>query len=154
MHFSKQFVQTAPHNRLPAKACNLLNIFSSSLKSKYMSINISVPSEWKVLVSLFTNKMLSHVVNVTVHSVSFTWCKLWQQFGWQLLKCRRLHFLCMPYILSKVQIYTLVYVGYWLKETVSKFLNYWGCDRVQVPEVNTKSDTPIFFGTRTTGWHH
>ncbi len=28
VHFSKQFVQTAPHNRLPAKACNLLKIFS------------------------------------------------------------------------------------------------------------------------------
>ncbi len=30
-------------------------------------------------------KMLSHVVNITVHSVSITYCKLWQQFGWQLL---------------------------------------------------------------------
>ncbi len=29
----KQFVQTAPHNGFPAKACNLLTIFSSSLKS-------------------------------------------------------------------------------------------------------------------------
>ncbi len=37
VHFSKQFVQTAPHTGLPAKACNL---------------------------------MLSHVVNITVHSVS------------------------------------------------------------------------------------
>ncbi len=36
VHFSKQIVQTAPHNRLPAKACNLLKIFSSSLKSKYL----------------------------------------------------------------------------------------------------------------------
>ncbi len=36
VHFSKQFVQTAPHNRLPAKTCNLLKIFSSSLKSKYL----------------------------------------------------------------------------------------------------------------------
>ncbi len=46
-----------------------------------------VPSEWKVLVSLFTNKIkiLSHVVNITVHSVSIIWCKLWNQFGWQLL---------------------------------------------------------------------
>ncbi len=52
-------------------------------------MNISVPSEWKVLVSLFTNKivkMLSHVVNITVHSVSITWCKLWQQFRWQLMQ--------------------------------------------------------------------
>ncbi len=32
VHFSKQFVQTAPHNELPAKASNLLKIFSSSLK--------------------------------------------------------------------------------------------------------------------------
>ncbi len=29
-------------------------------------------------------KVLSHVVNITVRSVSITWCKLWQQFGWQL----------------------------------------------------------------------
>ncbi len=40
-----------------------------------------------VLVSLFTNKIgkvLSHVVNITVRSVSITWCELCQQFGWQL----------------------------------------------------------------------
>ncbi len=51
-------------------------------------MNISVPSEWKVFASLFTNKIvkiLSHVVNITVHSVSIIWCKLWKQFGWQLL---------------------------------------------------------------------
>ncbi len=36
VHFSKQFAQTAPHNGLTAKACNLLKIFSSSLKSKYL----------------------------------------------------------------------------------------------------------------------
>ncbi len=29
-----------------------------------------------------------------------------------VLKCRKLHFLWMPYFLSKVQIYTLLYVGY------------------------------------------
>ncbi len=40
--------------------------------------------------SLFTKKivkMLSHVVNITVHAVSITWCKLWQQYGWQLQYC-------------------------------------------------------------------
>ncbi len=42
-----------------------------------------------------------------------------------VLKCRRLHCLCMPYILSNVQIYTLLYVEYWLKKTVSKCFNYW-----------------------------
>ncbi len=114
----------------------VIKIFSSSLKSKYLckSINISVPSEWKVLVSLFTNKivkMLSHVVNITVHSVSITWCKLWQQFGWQLLYWNAEG--CASYLchisISKVQIYTLLYVGYWLKETVSKCLNYWGYGR-------------------------
>ncbi len=45
-------------------------------------MSISVPSEWKVLVSLFTNKivqMFSRVVSITVHSVSIIWCKLWQQ---------------------------------------------------------------------------
>ncbi len=98
VHFSKQFVQTAPHNGFPTKTSNLLKIFSSSLKSKYLYKWTQVPSKWNVLVSLFTNKivkMLNHVVNITVH----TWCKLWQQFGWQLLlKCTKLRFLCMPYI--------------------------------------------------------
>ncbi len=37
-------------------------------------MNTSVPTEWKVIVSLFTNKMLSLVVNITVHSISITWC--------------------------------------------------------------------------------
>ncbi len=48
-----------------------------------MSMNISVPSEWKVLVSLFTNNSQNacHVVNITVRSVSIICCKLWQQFG-------------------------------------------------------------------------
>ncbi len=48
-----------------------------------MWMNISVPSERKVLVSQFTNKMVnmfSHVVNITLHFL-----KLWQQFGSQLL---------------------------------------------------------------------
>ncbi len=59
----------------------------------------------KGLLSLFTNKivkMLSHIVNITMHSVSITWCKLWQQFGWQiLLKCRRQRFSCMAYAFQK-----------------------------------------------------
>ncbi len=38
-----------------------------------------------------------------------------------VLKCRRLHFLCIPYILSKVHIYTLLYVGYWKR----LFWNVW-----------------------------
>ncbi len=45
-------------------------------------MNISVPSEWKVLVSLFANnivKMLSHVLSITLHSVNITCCKLWQR---------------------------------------------------------------------------
>ncbi len=93
-------------------------------------MNISVPSEWKVFVSLFTNKivkLLSHVGNITVHSVGITWCKL---TVWLTVttECRRLHFLCLPCILSKVQMYTLLYMGYWLKETVLKCLNYWGYD--------------------------
>ncbi len=56
-----------------------------------------------VLVSLFTNKIvkkLSHVINITVLSVSITWCKLRQQFGWQSLYWR-LHFLCITYIRFK-----------------------------------------------------
>ncbi len=35
VHFSKQFIQTE-HNGFPAEACNLLKLFSSSLKSKYL----------------------------------------------------------------------------------------------------------------------
>ncbi len=93
-------------------------------------MNISVPSEWKVFVSLFARqgKMLSPVINITLHSISITWCNLWQQLDDSystVLKCRRLHFLFMPYILSKVQIYTLLYLGYWLKETFSKCLRIW-----------------------------
>ncbi len=89
-----------------------------------------------VLVSLFTNKigkMLSHVVYLTVHTVSITLCKLWQQFGWQLLYwnaegCTSYVGLCHLSI-SKVQMYTLLYVGYWLKKTgydshISKTDNY------------------------------
>ncbi len=41
VHFSKLFIQTAPHNRWPAKACNLLKICSSSLKTKNLSMNRS-----------------------------------------------------------------------------------------------------------------
>ncbi len=44
-----------------------------------MLMNISVPQNKKSFV------MLSHVVYITVHTISITWCKLWQQFGWQLL---------------------------------------------------------------------
>ncbi len=66
--------------------------------------------------------MLSHVVNITLHTVRITWCKIWQQCGWQLLYWNAEG--CTSYVchisISKVQIYTLLYVGYWLKETVSK----------------------------------
>ncbi len=72
-------------------------------------------------VSLFTNKtvkMFSHVVNITVLSVSVTWCKLWQQSGWQLLYWNAEG--CTSYIchisISNVQIYTILCVGYWLKD--------------------------------------
>ncbi len=89
-------------------------------------MNISVPSEWKVLVSLFTDKivqMFSCVVSITVLSVSIIWCKLWQQFGSQSLYWNAEG--CTSYVchisVSKVQIYTLLYVGYWLKETVCLF---------------------------------
>ncbi len=89
--------------------------------SIYVNEHISA-IRMKVLVSLFTNKtvkMLSHVVSITVHSVSITWCKLWQQFGWQLLYWNAEG--CTSYVchisISKVQMYTLLYVGCWLKET-------------------------------------
>ncbi len=58
-------------------------------------------------------KMLSHVVNITVHSVRITWCKLWQQFGWPLLNWNAEG--CISYVchmsISKVQMYTLLYCG-------------------------------------------
>ncbi len=43
VHFSKQFIQTAPQNGLPAKACNLFKSFSSFLKSisNYVNEHIS-----------------------------------------------------------------------------------------------------------------
>lgn len=34
LHFLKQSVQTAPHNGLPAKACNIHKILSLCLKNK------------------------------------------------------------------------------------------------------------------------
>ncbi len=111
VHFSKHFIQTAPHNGLPAKACNLLKIFSSSLKSKYLSMNISVPSEGKVLVSLFTIKML-HIVNITLHSFNLTWRKLWQQFGGQLLYWKAEA--CTSYVCHiSIQKYTFTHYCMW-----------------------------------------
>ncbi len=56
---------------------------------------------------------------LVVYSFSITCCKLWQQFGWQLLYWNAEG--CTSYLchisISKVQIYTLLYVGYWLKKT-------------------------------------
>jgi len=69
VHFSKQFVQTAPHNGLPAKACNLLKILSSSLKSKYVNEHISairMTSPCVIVHKQDVSKMLSHVVIITV----------------------------------------------------------------------------------------
>ncbi|MGH5062025.1 hypothetical protein ACRFG8_26950, partial [Klebsiella pneumoniae] len=48
----KQFIQTAPHDGFPAKACNLLKIFSLSLKSKYLC---QVKSSHLYLYSAFNN---------------------------------------------------------------------------------------------------
>ncbi len=88
VHFSKQFVQIAPLNRLPAKACNLFKIFSSSFKSKYLcQWTYQCHQNEKSLCHCSQTRLLSHVVNITVHSVSITWCKLWQKFGWQLQYC-------------------------------------------------------------------
>ncbi len=122
MHFSKQFIQTALYNVFPAKACNLLKILSSSLRSKCLWTYQCHQNEKSL--SFFTNKivkMLSHVVNITVHSVTITWCKLWRQFGWHLLYWNAEGF--TSYVchisITNVQIYTLLYVGYWL------FLNVW-----------------------------
>ncbi len=58
-------------------------------------MNMSVPSEWQVLVSLSTDKtvkLLSHVVNITVHSLSITWCNLYCNSlddSYCILKCRK-----------------------------------------------------------------
>ncbi len=61
-----------------------------------MLMNISVPQNKSQFV------MLSHVVYITVHTISITWCKLWQQFGWQLLywNAEGYTFLCTPYSVS------------------------------------------------------
>ncbi len=69
-------------------------------------MNMSVPSEWQVLVSLSTDKtvkLLSHVVNITVYSLSITWCNLqYMATVWMTVTvywhAERLRFLCMPYI--------------------------------------------------------
>lgn len=100
------------YNGLVAKACNVLKIISL------------VPSEWEVLVSLFTNKtvkMLSHIDNITVYSVSSLWRKLWLRFWWQLLK--------MP----KAAVF--LYGTYQFKHKVSHYLPYVGLiaiDRIHI----------------------
>ncbi len=74
MHFSKQFVQTALQNRLPSKACNLLNIFSSSLKSNYLcQWTYQCPQNEKSLChcSKTRVKMFCHVVNITMHFLNY-----------------------------------------------------------------------------------
>ncbi len=90
-------------------------------------MNISVPSEWKVLVSLFTNKivkMLSHVVNITVLSVSVTWCKLWQQSGWQLLYWNAEG--CTSYVCHiSFQKYTFTHYCMWDIDWKRLFWNVW-----------------------------
>ncbi len=58
-------------------------------------MNMSVPSEWQVLVSLSTKKTVklpSHVVNITVHSLSITWCNLYSNSlndSYCILTCRK-----------------------------------------------------------------
>ncbi len=100
-----------------------------------MSMNKSVAWEWKVLVSLFTGKIvkvLSLVVSITVHSLSITWYKLWQQFGGELLYWNAkgcTSYVCHISILN-VQIYTLLYVGIlierdWIGFTVTLLLVVW-----------------------------
>ncbi len=58
-------------------------------------MNMSVQSEWQVLVSLSTDKtvkLLSHVVNITVYSLSITWCNLYGNSlddSYCILTCRK-----------------------------------------------------------------
>ncbi len=58
-------------------------------------MNMSVPSEWQVLVSLSTDKtvkLLSHVVKITVYSLSITWCNLYGNSlddSYCILTCRK-----------------------------------------------------------------
>ncbi len=53
------------------KACNLLKIFSSSLKSIYVNEHISASRiKSPCVIVLKQVKMLSHVVNIIVHSVT------------------------------------------------------------------------------------
>ena len=77
-------------------------------------MNMSVPSEWQVLVSLYTDKtvkLLSHVVNITVYSGGMFWCKLWQHFGWQLLYWTLCHMLM--YAIYPFQKYKFTHYCMW-----------------------------------------
>ncbi len=69
VHVSKQFVQTAQHNRLTAKACNLLKIFRSSLKVS--AIRKKSPC---VIVHKKDIQMLSNVYNITLHYTCIKLC--------------------------------------------------------------------------------
>ncbi len=108
------------------------SIVHLSKVSFYVNEHISAIKK-KVFASLFTNKIvkiLSHVVNITVHSVSIIWCKLWKQFGWQLLTWKAessTSHVCHTSFQSTNLHITLC--GIWLKESVSKRLNYWGYGR-------------------------
>ena len=58
------FFKMAKHHKLPPKAYLLLRILSSSLKLKYVSMNMSVPSEEQVLVSLCTDKTVTLLMSI------------------------------------------------------------------------------------------
>ncbi len=63
------------------------------LSKVFMSMNISVPSEWKVLVSLITNNIVKmlHVVNIIVHST------VWWQYCTEMQKAALLMYVIYPF---------------------------------------------------------
>ncbi len=91
-------------------------------------MNMSVPPEWQVLVSLSTDKtvkLLSHVVNITVHSLSITWCNLYGNSlddSYCILKCRKAEL--FMYAIYPFQKYKTLYCT-WDIDCKRLFRNVW-----------------------------
>ncbi len=68
--------------------------------------------------------MISHVVNITVHFVGITWCKLCQQFGWQLLYWNAKG--CASYVCHiSFQKYTFIVCGILIEREMFELLRIW-----------------------------
>ncbi len=94
----KYFVQTAPHSEFPAKACNLLQIFSSSLKSKNLcQLTNQCHQNEKSLCHCSQTRYSKCLVMLSI-SVYYLMYGITVWITVTVLKCRRLHNLCMAYI--------------------------------------------------------